>query len=316
MCATPSRALILASALLIAPALFAADKVGLLLKARGDGQNFWGAMEKGAVDAAQKGNAELVVKAAPNETDIAVQIRLLNALVEQGAQAIVIAPASREALALPVSAAAKRGIHVVVVDTPLPGNSTKCFVGTDHEAAGKAAGELVASLIGDTDEISLFKHSQSSGATLQRDAGALATLRAARPKAVIHGDIYASSETGVEHDRAQLVLQTHPNIKAVLATGTPGTLAMMKVLQEKNLAGKIKLVGFGFNLRPDVAAAIESGALSGWIAQLPGNIGEKGVNAALSLIKGETVPAVLYTDFVVITKDNLKDPKVQALLSM
>jgi ribose transport system substrate-binding protein len=75
-------------------------------------------------------------------------------------------------------------------------------------------------------------------------------------------------------------------------------------------------VGFGFNLNPDVAAALESGAMSGWIAQLPKEIGAKGVTAALGLLKGETVPPIVNTDFVVITKENLKDPRVQALLAL
>jgi len=88
------------------------------------------------------------------------------------------------------------------------------------------------------------------------------------------------------------------------------------VLQQKGLAGKIKFVGFGFNLNAEVAAAIESGAMQGWIAQLPQEVGRKGVETALAMLKGQKMPAVVNTDFLVITKDNLKDPKVQALLNL
>jgi ribose transport system substrate-binding protein len=89
---------------------------------------------------------------------------------------------------------------------------------------------------------------------------------------------------------------------------------MLKVLREQKLAGKIKLIGFGFNLNAEVAAAIESGALSGWVAQLPEVVGKKGVETAVSLLKGESVPSTTYTDFIVVTKDNLNESKVQALL--
>jgi ribose transport system substrate-binding protein len=170
--------------------------------------------------------------------------------------------------------------------------------------------------VSDADEVSFLKHAQTSGATTQRETGALATFREAHPKNVVHGDIYASVEAGAETEKAQLLLTQYPSTKAILASGTPGTVAMLKVLQEKKLAGSIKLVGFGFNLNPDVAAALESGAMSGWIAQLPKEIGAKGISSALSLLKGEEVPAIVHTDFVVITKDNLKDPKVQALLAL
>jgi ribose transport system substrate-binding protein len=309
-----ARTLAAAALLCAFSQLSAATKIGLLLK----GQNipFWTAVEKGGVEAAKQSGVDLTVKAPLTEADVSVQIRLLNAMAAQGMEAIVIAPINKEALAVPIASIAVKGVKIVVIDTPLTGSAAPVFIGTDHEAAGKAAGTLLAKLVGDTDEVALFKHSQSSGATVQRDVGSLAGFRAVHPKSVVHGDIYASTETGVEHAQAELVLKQHPNIKGVLATGTAGTLAMLDVLKQKNLAGTIKLVGFGFNLRPDVADAIESGAMSGWIAQLPKEVGFKGVSAAASLLKGETVPAVIYTDFVVITKDNLKDPKVQALLTM
>lgn len=294
--------------------LVAAPKIGVLLKARDVG--FWSAAEKGALEAGQKLGAEVTVKAPLRESDVSVQIQLLNGLAAQGAEAIVVAPINKEALNIPIASIVVKGVKVVVIDTPLTGKAAPVFIGTDHEAAGKAAGDLLAKLVTDQDAVSLFKHSQSSGATVQRDAGALAAFRAVHPNATVYGDIYASSESGAEREKARLVLAQHSNIKAVLATGTPGTLAMLEVLKAQNLAGRIKLVGFGFNLRPEVAAALESGAMSGWIAQLPQEIGAKGVSAAVSLLKGENVPAVVYTDFIVITKDNLNDPKVQALLAL
>ncbi len=293
--------------------VIAAPKIGVLLKAKG--VDFWTAVEKGAIEAGKDAGADVTVKAPMNESDISVQIQLLNAFAAQGAEAIVIAPINKEALAVPIASIAVKGVKIVVIDTPLTGKAAPVFIGTDHLAAGKAAGALLAKLVGDSDEVDFFKHSQTSGATVQRDDGALESFRAAHPNAVVHGEIYASSEAGAEEEKAQLVLKQHPKIKAVLATGTQGTLAMLKVLQEKKLAGSIKLVGFGFNLRPDVAAAIDKGEMSGWIAQLPKEIGAKGVSAAVSLLKGETVAPVIYTDFVVVTKENLHDPKVQALLT-
>ncbi len=308
------RTLLTAVLLCACSQLSAATKIGLLLK----GQNvpFWAAVSKGATEAAKELGVELTVKAPPTEADVSIQIRLLNGMAAQGMDAIVIAPINKEALAVPIASIAVKGVKIVVIDTPLTGKAAPVFVGTDQEAAGKAAGELLAKLVGDADEVAIFKHSQFSGATMQRDAGALAAFRATHPNSPVYGDIYASAEVGTEHAKAELVLQEHPKIKGVLATGTAGTLAMLDVLKQKNLAGGIKLVGFGFNLQPTVAEALESGAMAGWIAQLPGDVGFKGVSSAVSLLKGETVPAIIYTDFVVITKDNLKEPKVQALLTM
>jgi ribose transport system substrate-binding protein len=291
----------------------AAPKIGVLLKSR---TPFWVAVEKGALRAGQAAGAEVAVKAPMSENDISAQIQLLNGMAAQGVEAIVLAPINKEALAVPIASIAVKGVKVIVIDTPPTGKAAPVFIGTDHEAAGKAAGELLAQVVTDKDDVSFLKHSRSSGATAARETCALAAFRAVHPNNVVFGDVYASVDVGQEASQVELLLQMHPSTKAVLASGTPGTLAMLKMLQEKKLTGSVKLVGFGFNLTPEVAAAIENGALTGWIAQLPHEIGAKGVSAALAVLKGETLPAVVHTDFMVVTKSNLKDPKVQALLAL
>ena len=269
---------------------------------------------KGALDAGQKLGAEVVVKAPLNETDVAVQIHLLEALGSQGVQAIVIAPANPDTLAAPVAALAARGIRVVVIDSPLAGKAPGPFVGTDQRAAGEAAGRLLAGLVAESDEVSLLKHSQGSVAAGERERGALSSLRAAHPQQAVHSDIYASSESGAEAERSALLLEKYPGTRAILASGSPGTMAMLKLLEQRKAAGSIKFVGFGFNLNPDVAAALTDGTMQGWVAQLPEDVGFKGVQAALALVAGRPVEPVISTDFIVITKDNLREPKVQALL--
>jgi ribose transport system substrate-binding protein len=307
-----SRPALLALCLLAcAPTLCAAPKIGVLLKGRTD---FWSAVEKGAAEAGHRLAADIVVKAPLNEIDVAVQIRLLQALAAQGIQALVIAPCNQDTLAAPVAALAAKGIPIVVIDSPLAGSAAATFVGTNQRAAGEAAGRLLAGLVADRDEISILKTSQSSVAAHQREIGALAVLRDLRPRATVHNDIYASSEDGVEAGRAALLLEKYPGTKAILASGTPGTMAMLKLLESRKTAGAIKFVGFGFNLNAGVAAALADGTMQGWVAQLPEDVGAKGVAAALTLLGGGKVEPVISTDFMVITKDNLGDAKVQELL--
>ena len=60
-------------------------------------------------------------------------------------------------------------------------------------------------------------------------------------------------------------------------------------------------------------AAIETGAMQGWIAQEPRMFGVKGIDAAMDLINGKTVPPVIDIEYQIVTKANLNDPKIQAL---
>ncbi len=307
----------LAALVFCIPAIFsslsaAPPKIGVLLKGRSD---FWSAMEKGALEAGAKLGADVIVKAPLSEADIAVQIQLLGAMGAQGIQALVIAPCNRDTLAGPVAALAARGVKVVVVDSPLAGADTAPFVGTNQLAAGEAAGRLLAGLVQENDEVSILRFSQTSVAAQQRETGAMGALRAAHPHLVVHDDIYSSSESGVEAERCVLLLDKYPATRAILASSTQGTMAMLKLLEARKSAGSITFVGFGFNLNPAVAAALSDGTMRGWVAQLPRDVGYKGVETALALLAGQKVNAPVSTDIVVITKDNLADPRVQALLA-
>ncbi len=295
----------------VSSALAAGPKIGVLLKGRA---KFWQVVEQSATAAATARGAEIIVKAPPAETDVAVQIQLLNALGAAGVQAIIIAPTSKDALAEPAAALAAKGVKIVVIDSPLAGSAGATFIGTNHRAAGEAAGQLLATLIKDTDEISILRHAQNNAATGDRENGALEKLREAHPKAPVHADIYASTENGVEGERAALVFTRYPQTQAILASGTPGTMAMCELLTKQ--PRPVKFVGFGMNLNATVASALEAGTMHGWVAQLPVEIGRTAVEAALDLLNGKSVPPVIHTDFVVITKDNLHDPKVQELLKL
>ncbi len=313
----PTRLSRLASILILAaafaPAVFSAPKIAVILKGR---TAFWHAVEKGAHEAGDRAGAEITVKSPLAETDIAVQVQLLNAAVAQGAEAVVIAPINKESLAAPIASAAIHGVKIVAIDTPLTGNSAPVFIGTDQEAAGQAAGKLLASLVGDADEVAILRNTQSSGASTLRETGALATFREAHATSAVHTDIYSSSEPGAEAAKCELLLSKYPHVTAILSSGTPGTIAMLHVLQEKKLSPSPKLIGFGFNLSPEVAAAIEAGTMHGWIAQQPTLFGLRGIESALALLKGETVAPVVHTDFLVVTKQNLHDPAVEALLKL
>jgi ribose transport system substrate-binding protein len=232
-----------------------------------------------------------------------------------GVKALIIAPSDQRALMLPIARLAAGGVKIVVLDSPLAGKKWALFVGTDQEAAGEQVGRMLASIVSETDEVAVFRYNQNGSAAGQREEGALAALRAAHPKQPIHADIYSSTEPGREPDRAEYLISKYPDIRAVYASGTPGTMAMLHVLQARGLGHKIKLIGIGFNLNKDVKSAIESGDMYAWVAQLPGEAGRRSVEAAGALLKGEPVPDVIHTDVLFVTKDNVGDPKVLALMT-
>jgi ribose transport system substrate-binding protein len=307
-----ARALILATGLLaLGNAVLAGPKIGVLTKSKSE---FWAAAEQGAQKAGTECGAEVIAKCPLNEGDVAIQIQLLDRLVAQGVDAIVIAPSSKDSLVAPLAAAAAKGIKIVLIDTRLAGEQPYVFVGTDQRQSGQAAGALLATLCKDGDPVGFLKLNQTSGAAIQREQGALDKLRELRAGFRLAGSVYIGIEKGAEQERTDALFDQHPEIRGVFASSTPATLALIEALKERKLAGTVQSVGFGFNLTPAVAEAIEQDVLQGWVAQLPDEMGYAAVKAAVALCKGDPVPQTITTDFVVITRKNLKEPRVQALL--
>ncbi|MBK8477849.1 MAG: substrate-binding domain-containing protein [Opitutaceae bacterium] len=290
----------------------AGPKIGVLLKSK---SAFWSAAEAGAMKAGAEFGGEVIVKSPINEGDVGIQIQLLEGLLAQGVEAIVIAPGSKDTLIAPLAAAAAKGAKIVVFDTRLEGEQPYVFVGTDQRKSGQAAGDLLASLMAEGAPVGFLKHNQTSGATIQRELGAFERMRELRKDFALCGSMYVGTEKGAEKDRVASFFDQHPEAKAVLASSTPATLALIEVLKERKLGGTVKSVGFGFNLTPAVAAAIEQDVLQGWVAQLPGAMGFDAVKAAVALCKGEPVPKTITTEFFVVTKKNLQEPATQALLA-
>jgi len=305
------RSIVLALVLVIYAPVGAAPKVGVLMKAK---SQFWALAERGARQAGDSLEVELVVRTPQRESDIGAQVQMFAALVEEGCEAIVVAPNSTEALVEPIFAARTRGVVVVVVDTRLAGDVAPVFVGVDQVEAGRTAGHLVAGMVADGDVVCIFRHNLTSGATQQREAGALEALGAAHPGLVVRGDIYASVERGGETLHAAELLEKNPTVKAIIASGTPGTMGLLHVLKERDMAGKVHFVGFGYNLNRTVAAALESGAMDAWIAQLPAEMGSRAIEVAVALLNAEKVDPVVNTRFEVITKENYRDPGNFALM--
>ncbi|MFC1463842.1 MAG: sugar ABC transporter substrate-binding protein, partial [Candidatus Brachytrichaceae bacterium NZ_4S206] len=60
----------------------------------------------------------------------------------------------------------------------------------------------------------------------------------------------------------------------------------------------------GFDANPDAAAAILAGEMEATVAQNPYNMGALGVENALKLIRGESIPENIDTGTELVTKEN------------
>ncbi len=287
-------------------------KIAVLLKDKTPG--FWVLAEKGAQEAAQALDVELIVKAPPTVLDVSAQSRLLAALAEAKPDVLVIAPINPEALAGALGELAKSGLKIVTIDTQLPEGIAQVFVGADQAVLGDAAAKIFLSLAQDGEETALLRNNSLDRTVLAREEKLREAVKA-RPGLILHNDIFASSEKDSEDERAVLLLAKYPKTSVVFASATRGTMATIRAIRAKGLVGKVRVVGFGTYLPAEAAKAFEDGILYGWVAQEPKDLGAKAVRSAVALAQGQSVAPVVRPDYQLVTRDNFRSSEVQTLLN-
>lgn len=139
-------ALALALALVIAmaaPAL-AESKPYIAIISKGFQHQFWQTVALGAKDAAAKYDVEITFDGPPSESDIQVQIDMLNAALAKNPKALCLAALDTESVTEQLLSAKEKGIPVIGFDSGVPNAPEGTIVSTastDNEAAGAMAAD-------------------------------------------------------------------------------------------------------------------------------------------------------------------------------
>lgn len=301
----------------------------VVVKERGDGMRvavvpkgtthtFWKTVHAGAKKGASETGAELLWKGPVGEGDREGQIKVVENFVTQGVDAIAVAPLDDVALVRPVKEAASDGIPVVIWDSGLSeagDGSYGSFVATDNLVAGEKCGRKMAELLGGKGKVMMLRYEVGSASTQKREEGFLKGLREAGPEiVVVSDDQYAGGTVEKAQESANNLLnQFGDEVDGIYTPNESATEGMLLAMRSAGLAGKVKFVGFDSN--PALVAAIEAGELHAVALQDPFNMGYLAVKAAVSLVKGEAVEARVDTGSVLLTKENLGEAKIQALLN-
>jgi ribose transport system substrate-binding protein len=90
------------------------------------------------------------------------------------------------------------------------------------------------------------------------------------------------------------------------------SFGMLLALRQNNLAGKVKFVGF--DTSPSLLDGMKKGEIDALVAQNPTKMGYEAVKAAVSQLKGETVPPSVDTGVTLIDSTNIDSAEVKTLL--
>ena len=311
-----AAASMLAGALPAMPAAAADVTIPIIVK---DTTSFyWQIVLAGARKAGEDLGVKVPELGAQAETDVNGQISILENAIASNPAAIVIAPTEAKALGKPIDDAAKK-VKVIGIDSSADSKAFTSFLTTDNVQGGRVAADGLAEAIGAANggkiegKVALITAQPGSGSLEQRRQGFTEELKAKYPGLELVADKYADGQATTGLNIATDLITANPDLKGIFASNLIMAQGVGQAIAENNLGGKVALVGFDNDDK--LVKFLEDGVISALVVQDPYRMGYDGIKTALAASKGEKVEAFVDTGANLVTKANMKDPKIDALLN-
>lgn len=170
----------------------------------------------------------------------------------------------------------------------------------------------MASLIGDSGEVALVVHDQTSRTGIDRRDGFLQRIKDKHPNINIVDIQYGGGDQLKSTEITKTLLQAHPNLKGIFGANEGSIVGVLNGVNETGKAGKVTVIGYDSGKQQ--TSAVRSGVEAGAITQDPIGIGYKCVESAVAAIQGQKLPKTIDTGFFWYDKNNIDDPNIKALL--
>jgi ribose transport system substrate-binding protein len=292
----------------------AAKKVDVIIKA--SDSSFWQTMLAGARQASADYGVEVGLFGPTSEKDVSQQVQLIENSISRGADAIVLAPNSSEALNNAIKLARKGGMKVIVVDTAVT-TDAEGFIGTDNIKAGEQAGRTLCDLVkkqGKTSGTVLIESSVAGIQTIkERETGFKRGFGSACPGIKVGSPRYNDNDLNTATSQVNDVLTANPNVVGVFASNNTSGVGAARAIKDNKAADRIPVVAFDTD--PQENAALADGSIDALVVQNPYFFGYQGVIEAGMAAVGSLPPPKLDPGAVVATKANAGDPTVKPLLN-
>lgn len=314
MCRTTVLIALVCSSVASVSAL-AQDRPRIAVIPKGTTHAFWKSVEAGARKAGEEFGAEIIWKGPLKENDRAQQIQVLQQFVSQGVSGIALAPLDFKGLAGPVKAATAAKVPVVLFDSALdatPGTDFVSLVATDNLKGGRLGGEALAAALGGKGRVVLLRHMVGSASTDEREKGFLEALAAHKDIEVISQNRYSGPTAGEAKTQSLNMIDDLKRADGIFCANESSTQGMLLALRQEGLAGKVKFVGF--DASQALVDGLKNGEIHALVVQNPRKMGYESVKALVRHLKGEAVEPRLDTGVAVVTRENLADPEIKAMI--
>lgn len=272
-----------AVALMASPASAENVKIALVVKALGIG--FFEAANKGAQEAAKELGDVEVIYTGPTDTTAEGQIEVINALIAQKVDAIAVSANDKDALVPALKKAADRGIKVISWDSGVaPEGRLMHLNPSSNPLIGNMCLKMAADVLpegkGDVAILSASATATNQNTWIEEMKKALPNYAGLNIVTTVYGDDLADKS----YRETQGLLQTYPNLKAIIAPTSVGIVAAAQAVTDAGKTGQVYVTGLG--LPSEMAGHVKSGATKSFAIWNPIDLGYAATTIAYNLVKG------------------------------
>ena len=254
-------------------------RIAIVVKALGIG--FFEAAAEGAEEAASElGNVEIIYT-GPTDTTAEGQIEVINALIAQQVDAIAISANDTDALVPALTKAMSRGITVISWDSGVAPAGRELHLNPSSNALiGNMIIKLAADHLPDGGDVAVL--SASATATnqniwIEEMNKVMGDYAGINVVATVYGDDLADKS----YREAQGLMQSYPDLDAIIAPTSVGIVAAAKAVEDAGKADEINVTGLG--LPSEMAGAIGAGSSKSFAIWNPIDLGYSATMLAYQL---------------------------------
>ena len=287
-----------------------ATQIGVVLA--GSGLDFWGPMSRGMHRAADDLHVELLMRSPSDGMSLGaepnIQLRMIDYLVKSGVAGIVLAPEPLQDVATPIPIA----VPTVFVDRSSTDYNAISTVSTDNFAAGRTAALSLVPVLHKGARIAVLRLAPNISSTTAREEGFLAVAREMGWRVVIAPYVgYQFRETEAQVRKSLSGDVGH--LDAVFAPNETIAYGALHVVEEMPVSTRPRLVVFDW--RPEFLHALEHGVIHADVVQDSYRMGYRSVETLVTALQGQPPRPKIFVDVVTVTRENLNDPAIRAVLA-
>ncbi|MGA0565497.1 sugar ABC transporter substrate-binding protein [Ancylobacter sp. VNQ12] len=259
----------------------------------------------GYVEEAKAQGVKLKMYNAGGYDHLPDQIRQVEDLTVAKVDGIIFTPTDTVATIPTIEAAIDAGIKVVNDDV-LIRDSKKIPVRVSENSfeVGQQEGEMIVDALGGKGNVVMLKGPSGVDLMMRREAGAKSVF-AKYPSIKIIAEDYHQSNIIAANRLMEDFIQAHPNqIDAVYTLGTQTAIGAVTALQAAGIpAGRVKVMTIDWE--PAIEKMVNEGWVYGAVVCEPVKVARIAVQSVVKLVKGEPVPAMIYSGTQKVTKANV-----------